>query len=141
MPRFIFLLLAIAFAASARAADIAVFDAWIRLLPAGAPAGGFFTIRNRGARAVTLAGASSSDYAMIMLHQTREEGGVSKMAAVPAVTIPPGGTLSFRPGGYHLMLMEPRHQIAVGSHVPVTLEFAGGGKVTAPFAVRGPAAR
>lgn len=141
MSRFFLLLLAVVFAAGARAADISVSDAWIRLLPAGVPAGGFFTVRNRGSQAVTLTGASSPDYAMVMLHETREEGGVSKMSAVPGIAVPPGGKVSFRPGGYHLMLTHPRHPIAVGAHVPVTLEFAGGGKVTAQFEVRGPAAR
>lgn len=73
------------------AAGITVTDAWIRLLPAGVPAGGFFTLYNQGTRAVTLVGAKSPEYGMVMMHRSFEEGGASKMVQVERIDVPPGG--------------------------------------------------
>jgi copper(I)-binding protein len=44
--------------------------------------------------------------------------------------------LKFAPGGYHLMCMQPSADIKPGKTVSVTLTFANGSSVTAPFAVR-----
>jgi periplasmic copper chaperone A len=141
MARVAVLIASALLAASAWAADITVSGAWIRHLPAGVPAGGFFTVHNLGSKATALVGASSPDYGMVMLHETVEEGGVAKMVAVDKIVLPAGGKVTFRPGGYHLMLMHAKHEIAVGSKVPVTLQFSGGQTVTAIFEVRGPTAR
>ena len=141
MVRFSVLLASLLFAVSASAAGLEVTGAWIRHLPAGVPAGGFFTIHNPGKRAVALVGASSPAYGTVMMHRTIEEGGVAKMVAVKRVEVPAGGTLAFRPGGYHLMLMHPKRDIPVGAKIPVTLEFSNGRKLTVHFDVRGPAAQ
>lgn len=141
MARFFVLIASALFAASAWAADLTVSGAWIRRLPAGVPAGGFFTVHNVGKQDTALVGASSPAYGMVMIHKSKEEGGVSKMAKVGKIELPAGGKVSFRPGGYHLMLIHARHEIALGAKIPVTLEFAGGQKVTTLFEVRGPTAR
>lgn len=141
MSRLFVLMVAALFAASAWAADLTVSGAWIRKLPADAPAGGYFIVHNLGTQAIALVGASSPDYGMVMLHKSSEEGGVSRMAEVDSVPVPAGGKVSFAPGGYHLMLMHAKHAIGIGTKIPVTLEFAGGQKVTALFEVRGPTAR
>ncbi len=129
------------FAASAWAAGITVSGAWIRHLPAGVPAGGFFTLHNQGKEAVALVGGSSPEYGMVMIHRSIEEGGASKMMHVDKIDVPAGGKVIFSPGGYHLMLMDAKHDIKVGSRIPVTLVLSDGRKVTVQFEVRGPTAR
>ena len=118
------------------AQDIAVSDAWIRALPAGVPSGGYFTLRNGGQKPLTLTGASSPACGMLMLHRTENRGGMSAMTDVTGVDVAPGATLSFSPGGYHLMCMNAGAAIHPGATVPVTLTFQDGTKVTANFAVR-----
>lgn len=125
--------------APARAADLVLSGAWIRWLPAGVPAGGYFTLLNQGKRPVTLVEASSPAFGMVMMHKSEEKGGVSKMLPVERVTVPPNGKLVFAPGGYHLMLMDPGKGVAPGKKIAVTLSFSDGQKVTGDFAVRGPA--
>ena len=141
MARLTFLIASALFAASAWAAGISISGAWIRQLPAGVPAGGFFTLLNGGKEAVALVAASSSEYGMVMIHKSIETAGTSNMIPVDRIDVPAGGKVQFRPGGYHLMLMDAKHNIKIGSSIPVALEFSGGQKVTAQFEVRGPTAR
>ncbi len=127
-------------AAHAAAADIALRGAWVRSLPGGAPAAGYFTLENRGP-ATALVGASSPDYGRVMMHRTVERGGSATMESVARVDLPEGGRVVFQPGGYHLMLMHPKRAISVGTAVTVVLELADGQRFSAPFEVRGADAR
>ena len=141
MVRLTILIVSALFTVSAWAAGISVSGAWIRQLPAGVPAGGFFTLQNQGKEAVALVAASSPEYGMVMLHKSVEEGDISRMMPVDKIEVPAGGKVLFRSGSYHLMLMNAKHNIKVGSRIPVVLEFSGGQKVTAQFEVRGPTAK
>jgi periplasmic copper chaperone A len=141
MTRLAVLFASALFATSVWAAGITVSGAWVRHLPAGVPAGGYFTLHNQSKEAIALVGASSPDYAMVMLHKTVEQSGMSKMVPVHKIEVPAGGMLRFHPGGYHLMFMHAKHEVKVGSRIPVTLLFSGGEQVTARFEVHGPAAR
>lgn len=137
--RYALLLLSVLFATlPAHAAGFRLDDAWVRALPGGAPAGGYFLLRNDGTKAVELTAASSPAFGQVMLHQSVQSGGVARMRDVHAVTVPAGGAVNFTPGGYHLMLMAPARKIVRGEKIPVTLKFADGRAVTAQFEVRGP---
>jgi periplasmic copper chaperone A len=118
------------------AAAVAIVDAWFRALPAGLPAGGYFTLHNGAATPITLVAAGSPACGMLMLHKSEQMSGVSSMSDVPRIDVPAGGTLQFAPGGYHLMCMSPSTLLKPGTAVPVTLDFADGSKITAPFLVR-----
>lgn len=136
MKRLVLLLVSVLFAAPAWAGGFVVTRAWIRHLPAGVPAGGYFVLRNDTGHADALVAASSPAYARVMMHRTLEQGGVSRMLPVERVDLPVKGEVAFRPGGYHLMLMHATRPIAVGTTVPVTLEFASGATLAVRFAVR-----
>ena len=110
--------------------------AWIRWLPAGLPAGGYVTLRNTGARPVELIGAHSPDYGNAMLHQSMSKGGMSEMLHVEQVLIPAHGSVAFKPGSYHIMLMQPKKDVKPGDKVPITLKFAGGMTLRVDFEVR-----
>ena len=126
---------------AAWAADLRVADAWIRLLPSGAPAGGYFVLHNDSRRAASLTGVTSAAFGHVMIHKTIEARGVSQMVHLERVEIPAGGKLAFAPGGYHLMLMQPTRKLAPGERIPVMLEFLGGRQITAEFQVYGPAGK
>jgi len=128
--------LALAVSTHASAADVKVSDAWMRALPSNLPAGGYFTLHNGGKKALTLTGATSSACGMLMLHKSESMGGMMHMEDVTKLDVPAGGTLSFAPGGYHLMCMQPTSAIKPGNTVQVSLTFADGSRIEAPFAVR-----
>lgn len=113
---------------------------WIRMLPAPAPSGGFLLLRNAGPQDAVLKGASSPDYGMVMMHQTTEDKGMSKMAMVHEVVIPAGKELAFKPGSYHVMLEQPVRPIAVGEHVQLDLTLANGEHVSTSCEIKPPTA-
>lgn len=120
------------------AEPVKVEQPWMRFIIKERPAAGYMTLHNAGDKAVTLTGASSPACGMLMLHQSKQEGGIDKMMHVSGVPVPPHGTASFAPGGYHLMCMQPQADMKAGTSVPVTLKFKGGQTVTAQFPVKGP---
>jgi periplasmic copper chaperone A len=122
--------------APAAAAEVTVSDAWIRAMPAQLPAAGYFTIRNTGAKEVVLVSVGTPACGMLMLHKSSDKGGMESMEDVDRVAVPPGGTVSFAPGGYHLMCMQPSAQITPGGNIVVALKFADGSRTVARFAVR-----
>ncbi len=115
--------------ASAADVPLTVSEAWFRALPSGLPAGGYFTLHNNGPAAVSLTGAESSACGMLMLHKSENGGGMSSMTDVSSVDVAAGKSVSFAPGGYHLMCMQPAAAMKPGSTVKVTFTFAGGAKV------------
>jgi periplasmic copper chaperone A len=113
-------------------------QAWIRWLPGDVPSGGYVTLKNNGSQPRTLVSATSAAYATISLHQTRENNGVSEMIAVTAVVIAAHGSVQFAPGGYHMMLEQPRHTLRPGDQVPIALAFSDGTSLQVSFEVRAP---
>ena len=113
---------------------------WVRLIPGPAPAGGFFVAHNAGSADVVLTGAHSPDYEMVMLHQTSESDGMSKMAMVHEVTIPAGQNLEFKPGSYHIMLEKPRAGLKIGDTIQVDFTLSNGEGFSAACEVKSPKA-
>ena len=116
-----------------------VRDGWVRLTPGGMPMhAGFGRIENFCATPVKIVGASSPSYRSVELHESRIEGGVSRMRPVPELRIAPDNAAVLKPGGLHLMLMQPTSPLKPGSRVAVEFELSGGGKLLGEFEVRGP---
>ena len=111
-------------------------EAWIRWLPANVPSGAYVTLIKSGGAPQVLVGASSPDFAQISFHQTRTANGMSEMSAVDNLTVASHGSLRFAPGGYHMMLMQPRRALQPGDQVPITLHFADASSLLVLFDVR-----
>ncbi|MDE1951289.1 MAG: copper chaperone PCu(A)C [Betaproteobacteria bacterium] len=124
-----------AFAATAPP-PVQASGAWIRWLPANLPAGGYVLLTNTSAKPVELVGADSPDYGNAMLHQSVSKNGVMEMLHVDKVVIPAHGSMAFKPGSFHIMLMQPKKGVKPGDTVPITLKFAGGEAMTVNFDVR-----
>jgi hypothetical protein len=110
----------------------------------------YLTLVNRGRTPLRLVGAETPVASRVSLHRDHQEhkhrghqehkGGhaVLGMRPVPYVEVPPGGTVAFRPGGYHLMLEGLKRPLKAGEKVELTLLFQGGlkVKVVLPVAMR-----
>jgi copper(I)-binding protein len=117
------------------AARAAVSDAWVRWLPAGLPMGGYFSLRNLGQQPLQLVGATSPSYQMVMLHESINRGGMERMVHVDQVSIAPGQSVHFAPGGYHLMLMHAASTVRPGTRVRIDLQFKGHAPYPVEFTV------
>ncbi len=59
------------------------------------------------------------------IHRTVHTDGIAMMQPVPeGVVIPPHSTFSFRPGDYHIMLIQLRRSLSVGDSIEVAFSFA-----------------
>lgn len=124
---------------TAHAADadaVHVSHAWLRVLPGDLPAGGYAVLQNTGDTPVALVGASSPAYGHVMLHQSSQAGGMSRMSMVESLPLPPQGNATLAPGGYHLMLMHAVQPVKPGDTVKVQLRFADGSTLDADFLAR-----
>lgn len=133
------LLLAASAGVVAKDGGVRVENAWTRAVPAVAPvAGGFLTVVNDGGSADRLLRIETDAAQRVEIHQMRNDGGVMRMRALPdGVAVPAHGRVEFKPGGYHLMLIQPKRALAEGGRFDATLVFQRAGRVKATFEVRG----
>ncbi|HEY1325610.1 MAG TPA: copper chaperone PCu(A)C [Casimicrobiaceae bacterium] len=104
---------------------------YARAMPPGArTAAAYLGIENRGRDADALQSASTPRAASVELHTMSSEGGMMRMREVKEVALPPGRTVTFGPGGLHIMLVDPNPPLRKGDRVPLTLTFARAGTVT-----------
>jgi hypothetical protein len=110
---------------------------WTRATPKGAQvAGGYFKIINTGTTPDRLTGGSSEAAKGFEIHEMSMDGGVMKMRELKdGIAIPPGGTVEFKPGGYHIMMTNLEHPLTKGERVKGTLTFENAGKVDVEFVV------
>lgn len=118
------------------AGKLGVFDAWIRAAPPGANMlAGYATLKNTGDEPVVILTVQSDAFRMASLHRTVIEEGVARMRELHRLKIAPGETVQFAPGGMHLMLMQPRHDIATGDKVEMLFMLLDGTRVETYFDV------
>jgi copper(I)-binding protein len=117
-------------------AVVLVKQAWVRWLPSDLPAGGYLTLVNQGDSQISLIGASCADYGSVSLHQSRQQGSVSAMTPVTAISLKAHSTLDFAAEGYHLMLLQPKRPLRPGDRISITLKFSAGAPITAQFELR-----
>ena len=114
-------------AASHRSGPLEVRDAWSRPAVSGFNGVGYMTLVNHGRRAERLVGARSPIARAVEPHRSEvAANGVASMTPAPRIEIPPGGSVTFAPGGFHLMLMGLTKTLKPGDRAPVTLTFADG---------------
>ena len=115
---------------------IAVTDGRL-VLPAvkGNPGAVYFEVANKGEQDVSIVGAFVDGAREAMLHATVEKDGMTSMNPMSEVPVAKGGTVSFAPGGNHVMAMDLSDVLAPGDTTDVTLTFSSGDKATFPARV------
>ncbi len=111
-------------------------------LPNAPVGGGYVTITNKGSEADRLVGAASPVAGVTQIHEMKMEGDLMKMNEVPdGVEIPPGATVTLKPGGLHIMFMQLTGPLVEGTSIPLTLTFEKAGSVEVQLSVESPAAK
>lgn len=97
-------------------------------------AAAYLTLRNDGAEAITVTGIQSPLAGHAMIHETRVQGGQSRMRPHEQVVVPAKSVVKFQPGGLHVMLHDLKQQLIVGQAVPLVISLSTGStlQVSAP---------
>ena len=99
-----------------------VSDAYIRTMPPGQKnTAAYLKLTNQGDHQCTMTGGRSALAAKVEIHQHQHSDGMMKMRPVPALTLQPGETIMFQPGGYHLMLLGVESQLQAGDSHQIEL--------------------
>ncbi len=123
---------------SVKVGHLELTDLWTRATPPNAPsAGGYLTITNTGDEADRLVAVSSPEAKMGEIHEMKVEDGIMTMRPLDdGLEIPPRASVTLAPGGFHLMFVDPKHPLAEGEEMPVTLTFEKAGSVDTFLHVR-----
>ncbi|MDZ7720111.1 MAG: copper chaperone PCu(A)C [Balneolaceae bacterium] len=110
---------------------IEVAGAWARPGREAGVSAIYMNILNGSAQADTLTSISSPVAGMAEVHETYEqEEGMMGMRPAETVVLPARGSLSLKPGGLHVMLMQLNRELKEGDSIDFTIEFANGAEMT-----------
>ncbi|MDE0743281.1 MAG: copper chaperone PCu(A)C [Woeseiaceae bacterium] len=91
---------------------------------------GFTNIINKSADAVTITSISSPQFNSVEIHETAIINGVARMVKIEALTIPEHQSVALKPGGKHLMLIDPKKFITEGEEINLIIELSRNETVT-----------
>jgi copper(I)-binding protein len=72
------------------------------------------------------------------IHETRNVDGVNRMRELEQLRIAPDDSATLKPGGLHLMLMQPRAPLKEGSKVVVNFKLQDGREILSELVVKKP---
>ena len=136
------LVLAVGAVPALAAGKLEIHDAWIRSAPPSAMMlAGYATLHNTGDAPITISTVKAQGFDDTSLHETVLVGDVSQMRSLENLSIAPNESVTFAPGGKHIMLMQPTKAPESGDKVAITFVFVGGGDQSADFVIRDAAPR
>jgi copper(I)-binding protein len=117
---------------------LVVRDAWVRAAPAGGTSAAYMSMTNGRLAADSLVGVSAPDITdSASPHQTSTDAsGMTGMTHTESLAIPAGGTVVLEPGGFHIMLMDLKHDLKAGDRVRFILAFEQAGVLNVDAEVR-----
>lgn len=106
-------------------------SAWARQPPPGSQVvAGYLILRNDTETSIRVTGVESPDFEHAMMHETRVADGRARMRHLAAVEIPAGTSVSFEPGGAHIMLSRPQLPLGADTRLAVQLHCDSGQPLT-----------
>jgi periplasmic copper chaperone A len=115
--------------AAADASNIDIENVWARpTIGAATNSAAYFTLTSKASD--HLVGVSTPVAATAETHETINDNGIMKMRPVPPIALEPGKPVTFKPGGYHVMLMGLKGALKPGDSFPLTLTFEHAAPIT-----------
>ena len=103
-----------------------VKDAWVRATNVTSTAAMYLTLENRDTVAVMIVGAGTEHANATEFHETILVQGTSRMNRLDSFPIARGATLTMKPGGIHIMLIDLNASITAGDSVALVIRLADG---------------
>jgi hypothetical protein len=85
---------------------------------------GFTDIINNSSDTITINSISSPQFSIVEIHETIMNNGVASMIKINTLTIPKKQSVSLKPGGKHLMLIDPIKSISEGEEISLLIELS-----------------
>jgi copper(I)-binding protein len=90
----------------------------------------FMRLKNEGEEADRLVGGTTDVAEVVEIHETVMEGEVMRMQMLPeGLEVPAKGEVLLKPGGYHIMLIGMKRDLAVGDRFALILQFEKSGSI------------
>jgi len=103
-------------------ANLKITDATVRLLPPSVPnTSAYFKIQNTTDQNMVLVSANTEIAQKAELHAHVMQNGMMSMKQQNEVVVPAGETISFQPGGLHVMIFGLKKPLQEGQIVSITL--------------------
>lgn len=117
---------------------IRVADAWARPTSGTDVGGVYMTIENTGSGADRLVGLSTDVAESASVHESKSDasGMMSMQPVEGGLEVPANGSVSLKPGGYHVMLMKLKSPLVANGTFKLTLKFQSGKDVTVDVTVK-----
>lgn len=103
-------------------AEVAYTGAWVRATAPNQQATGAF-MQLVSKKDTTLVAARSDIAGIVEVHEMKMENDVMRMRAVDGLRLAANQPVELKSGGYHLMLMDLKKQLKVGTEAQITLVF------------------
>ena len=112
---------------------------YARPTPPGARIGGvYFAIDNLGGESDRLVRVATPVARAAEIHSMTMDGNLMQMRQIAALDIPAHSTATFKPGGYHVMLVDLKRPLAAGEMIPLSLTFEKAGTIEIAAVVEAP---
>lgn len=106
---------------------ILIENAWYRaVLPGQKSTAVYFKATNVMKNSASIDSVEIEGAHHVMMHESYDDAGISKMRHVDQVTIEPRQTTSFRPGGLHVMVMGVSDELRQLEKIKVILNLSNG---------------
>jgi len=124
----------IAFGFQSSNSNIKIENAYIGVAAKGMTGAVYFKISNSSDSPDTLYQVNADFAMMAQLHESFRKNGMTGMKGIRDVVIPAKSIVVFKPGGYHVMLMNVKQDLKTGMKFGLMLMFRQAGKIeiTAP---------
>jgi periplasmic copper chaperone A len=107
--------------------EITIHNAWMRPAPETFNSAFYCTIVNSGDTADTLYKAASDISNDVEMHETYMKNDMMGMRPVKNLVIAPHDSLLFKPGGYHIMIINLKENASANSSKEISLYFKRAG--------------
>ena len=111
-------------------------NVWLRPADKGMNSAMYFEIVNNTNNPDTLYKAASSTAELVQIHETFKKNGLMGMREVKFIVIKPHSTLTFKPGGYHVMFIKLKKDFKVNSKEEAALYFKHEGMIKVKAVVK-----
>ena len=116
---------------------VIIKNAWVRPAAEHANSAIYFSIENKSAKADTLLKVKSNAAEIVQIHESyKKDNDKMGMREVKFIAIQPKSKFEFKPGGFHVMLINLSCDVKIGSYLEATLVFKHAGKIKIKAAVQ-----